>query len=119
MEDAYPSYSAPEALAPYRDRPVGVRLTPRQLEVLVLLCEGLPNKVISQRLGISVGTVKVHIGCMLREMRVSSRLQAVVEARRSGLVSEAAQDSPAFTAAFALGGAANGVLSRRRGRPTR
>lgn len=62
-----------------------VHLTPRQLEVLSLLCEGLPNKLICRRLNISAGTVKVHIGSILRELGVSSRLQAVVSARRCGL----------------------------------
>lgn len=62
-----------------------VHLTPRQLEVLALLCEGLPNKLICRQLNISAGTVKVHISCILRELGVSSRLQAVVSARRYGL----------------------------------
>lgn len=62
-----------------------VRLTPRQLEVLSLLCEGLPNKLICRRLNICGGTVKVHISCIFRELGVTSRLQAVVAARRLGL----------------------------------
>ncbi len=61
-------------------------LTPRQLEVLGLLCEGLPNKLIARRLGISGGTVKVHVVQILRAMNVSSRLQAVIAARTLGLV---------------------------------
>ena len=65
-----------------------VHLTPRQLEVLSLLCEGLPNKLICRRLNISTGTVKVHISGILRELGVTSRLQAVVSARRCGLVDE-------------------------------
>jgi DNA-binding NarL/FixJ family response regulator len=68
-----------------------VRLTPRQAEVLALLCEGLPNKLIGRRLNISTGTVKVHISCILRELGVSNRLQAFVSARRCGLVAEAEQ----------------------------
>jgi DNA-binding NarL/FixJ family response regulator len=65
-----------------------VHLTPRQLEVLALLCEGLPNKLICRRLNISAGTVKVHISSILRELGVGSRLQAVVWARRRGLISD-------------------------------
>jgi DNA-binding NarL/FixJ family response regulator len=65
------------------------RLTPRQLEVLALLCEGLPNKLICRRLDICAGTVKAHISSILRELGVSSRLQAVVAARRYGLVEDA------------------------------
>ena len=53
-------------------------LTPRQLEVLALLCEGLPNKLICRALNIATGTVKVHISCILRELGATSRLQAVV-----------------------------------------
>jgi DNA-binding CsgD family transcriptional regulator len=62
-----------------------VHLTPRQLEVLSLLCEGLPNKLICRQLNIATGTVKVHIGIILKELGVSSRLQAVVAAQRCGL----------------------------------
>ena len=57
------------------------RFTPRQLDVLALLCEGLPNKSICRRLNIATGTVKVHISCILRELGVTSRLQAVVAAQ--------------------------------------
>ena len=66
-----------------------LHLTPRQREVLVLLSEGLPNKLICRQLNISAGTVKVHISCILRELGVTSRLQAVVWARRHGLLPEA------------------------------
>ena len=61
-------------------------LTPRQLEVLASLCEGLPNKMIARRLNISAATVKVHIGSILRELGVASRLQAAIAARARGLV---------------------------------
>ena len=60
--------------------------TPRQLDVLRLLCEGLPNKVISARLDISAGTVKIHMSHILRKLGVTSRLQAVIAARRIGLL---------------------------------
>jgi DNA-binding CsgD family transcriptional regulator len=60
-------------------------LTPRQLEVLALLCEGLPNKLVSRRLNIANGTVKVHVVQILRALNVTSRLQAVVAARNLGL----------------------------------
>ena len=63
-----------------------VHLTPRQRDVLALLCEGLPNKLICRRLNISSGTVKAHISSILRELGVASRLQAVVAARESGLL---------------------------------
>lgn len=66
-----------------------VCFTRRQYDVLCLLCEGLPNKLISARLNISPGTVKIHVGNILRKLGVSSRLQAVVAARRRGLVTDA------------------------------
>ena len=78
------SGSAPQAHVEFE--PARVRLTPRQIEVLSLLCEGLPNKLICRRLNISSGTVKIHIGSILRELGVSSRLQAVVAAQRMGLL---------------------------------
>ena len=69
------------------DRPAeSPHLTPRQLEVLALLCEGLPNKLICRRLTISAGTTKAHISAVLRELGVGSRLQAVIEAKRRGIV---------------------------------
>jgi DNA-binding CsgD family transcriptional regulator len=65
-------------------------LTPRQLEVLALLCEGLPNKLIGRQLNISSSTVKIHVAGILRELNVASRLQAVIAARRRGLIGEPA-----------------------------
>ena len=62
--------------------PTPLHLTPRQQEVLALLCEGLPNKLICRRLNIATGTVKIHISCILRELGVTSRLQAALSARR-------------------------------------
>ena len=61
-------------------------LTPRELEVLALLCEGLPNKLIERRLGIGAGTVKCHVANILSKLGVASRLQAVIEAHRRGLL---------------------------------
>ena len=81
---------------------LSAHLTARQVEVLALLCEGLPNKLICRRLNISAGTVKAHISSILRELGVASRLQAVVWARHHGLVGhprpaphpDAGQDAP-------------------------
>ncbi len=60
-------------------------LTPRQLDVLALLCEGLPNKLIGRRLNISSATVKIHVAHILRALNVSSRLQAVIATRSPDL----------------------------------
>ena len=70
------------------------QLTPRQLEVLKLLCEGLSNKLIGRRLGISSATVKLHVASVLRGLQVSSRLQAVIVARKLGLGDEAPAVKP-------------------------
>ena len=63
-----------------------VRLTPRQCEVLDLLCQGLPNKSIGRRLGLSENTVRGHVQAVLGLLQVSSRTEATFAARRSGLV---------------------------------
>ncbi len=53
-------------------------LTPRQAEVLGLLLQGLPNKLIARELNLSVETVKDHVAAVLRALNVSSRTQAVL-----------------------------------------
>ncbi|MDM0074877.1 response regulator transcription factor [Variovorax sp. J2P1-59] len=62
-------------------------LTPRQFEVLDLLCQGLPNKVIGRRLNLSENTVRGHVQAVLAALQVSSRSEAGFAARRRGLVS--------------------------------
>jgi DNA-binding NarL/FixJ family response regulator len=64
-----------------------IHLSPRQVEVLVLLGEGLANKPIGRRLGISACTVKQHVQAILKEFGASNRLQAVIYAYRSGILS--------------------------------
>jgi ATP/maltotriose-dependent transcriptional regulator MalT len=54
------------------------KLTARQKRVLELLAEGLPNKVIAHRLGISETTVKAHVGEILRKLKVYNRARAIV-----------------------------------------
>lgn len=53
-------------------------LTPRQAEVMSLLLQGLPNKLIARQLNLSVETVKDHVAAVLRALNVSSRTQAVL-----------------------------------------
>jgi two-component system, NarL family, response regulator YdfI len=61
-------------------------LSARELEVLDLLAEGLPNKLIAHRLNISEHTVKTHVASIFAKLRVSSRTEVVSQAIRRGLV---------------------------------
>lgn len=60
-------------------------LTPRELEILCLLAEGQSNKVIARNLGISDGTVKLHVKAVLRKLNVHSRVEAAVMAVEKNL----------------------------------
>ncbi len=62
--------------------PPGLGLTPRQTDVLGLLLEGLPNKLIARQLNVSVETVKDHVAAVLRALGVNSRTQAVLAVNR-------------------------------------
>ena len=60
-------------------------LTPREREILCLLAEGQSNKMIARNLGISDGTVKLHVKSILRKLNVHSRVEAAVIAVEKGL----------------------------------
>jgi DNA-binding NarL/FixJ family response regulator len=62
------------------------RLTNREVEVLGMLAEGLGNKMIAYRLGISEHTIKFHIGSIFGKLGVSSRTEAVTLGIRQGLI---------------------------------
>jgi len=68
------------------DQPLIEELTPRELMVLELLAEGLPNKSIAARLGISEHTVKFHVNGILGKLGAQSRTDAVMRATRLGLI---------------------------------
>jgi len=61
-------------------------LTPREQEVLELLAEGLPNKAIAARLGISDQTVKFHVASISAKLGATNRTEAVRLALRRGLL---------------------------------
>jgi DNA-binding NarL/FixJ family response regulator len=61
-------------------------LTTREIEVLRLLAEGLPNKAIATRLGISDQTVKFHVASVYSKLGAANRTDAVRLAIRQGLV---------------------------------
>ena len=60
-------------------------LTPRETEILCLLAEGQSNKLIARNLGISDGTVKLHVKAILRKLNIHSRVEAAVMAVEHGL----------------------------------
>jgi DNA-binding NarL/FixJ family response regulator len=62
----------------------GEQLSGREAEVLALLVEGLPNKLIARRLEISEKTVKTHLTSIFRALGVTDRTQAALWAERNG-----------------------------------
>lgn len=69
--------------------PKEFRLTQRQLEVLDLIAQGHPNKIIADYLDISEQTVKIHINQIFKELRVFNRTQAMIKAQKHRLLLEA------------------------------
>jgi len=70
-----------EALASSYQTSTGLEslsLTPRQTDVLALLLQGKPNKIIARELGVSVETIKDHVAAVLKALGVGSRTQAVL-----------------------------------------
>ncbi|MEM6998225.1 MAG: response regulator transcription factor [Pseudomonadota bacterium] len=63
-----------------------IELTARQHQVLSLLCEGKPNKVIARDLDLSENTVRVHVSAILSILNVSSRSEAILVAQKRKLV---------------------------------
>ncbi len=61
------------------------KLTPREYEILTHLAEGQSNKVIARHLGISDGTVKLHVKSILRKLKIQSRVEAAVMAVERGI----------------------------------
>ena len=66
-------------------RPLVEPLTPRELEVLALICDGLSNREIADRLTVALNTVKKHTSHIYGKLGVTSRAQAMVQARSLGL----------------------------------
>jgi DNA-binding NarL/FixJ family response regulator len=66
--------------------PLIEELTPREMEVLQLLAEGLPNKSIAHQLDISEHTVKFHVNAIMGKLGAQSRTEAAVRATRLGLI---------------------------------
>ena len=84
------SAAVPAAVTPAMASPESIDslrriLTERQVDVLRLLSQGKPNKLICRELDLAEGTVKIHVAAVLRALNVNTRSQAVVEASRLGL----------------------------------
>ena len=86
-KQAMHSSAEPAAQKAYEpDRPYAEPLSPRELEVLALIVEGLSNQQISDRLIISLPTTKTHVRNILNKLAVDDRTQAAVHAMRRGIV---------------------------------
>ncbi len=72
-------------------------LTQRQMVVLALIGQGLSNRDIADRLSISEGTVKVHVGAILKTLGVSNRTQAALLATELGITVSATGGDTAAT----------------------
>jgi len=79
-----PGSTAWPAKPPTPPTPADLGLTPRQADVLDLLLQGKPAKLICRELGLAQGTVKAHTSAVLRALNVTTRVQAVVAASRLG-----------------------------------
>jgi len=75
-------FGSPSPAPPPADNP----LTPRELEILRLVADGVGNAEIAQRLYLGLGTVKGHIRDILEKLSASDRTQAAVTALRRGLI---------------------------------
>ena len=78
--------AAPAAVSDFDDAPVVDALTPREIDVLELVAEGLSNKAIAVRLGISDQTVKFHLASITGKLGAINRTDAVRRGVRQGLI---------------------------------
>lgn len=84
--DAGGSEYAPVRSAPPPARAATRGLTERQLQVLALLAEGKPNKLIARTLDITEGTVKIHLAAIFQTLGVRNRTEAVIAAQEMDLL---------------------------------
>ena len=61
------------------------KLTPREIQVLKLLIQGLTNSEIANILKISSHTIKTHVQTIIQKYRVKNRIQAAIIAKQSGI----------------------------------
>lgn len=80
-----PRAQAP-GFAPSDDRGPPPLLTPRELEILTAVGDGLSNKAVARRLGISAHTVKFHLEAVFAKLDARTRAEAVAKGLRRGLI---------------------------------
>jgi DNA-binding NarL/FixJ family response regulator len=80
--------AAAALLADRAARPAAIELTAREREVLALVVQGMANKQIARRLGISEKTVKGHLTNLFQRIGVTDRTQAALWAERTGALRE-------------------------------
>lgn len=98
--------AAVAAVVPASGRqPSDLGMTPRQADVLHLLLQGKPAKLIGRQLNLSLSTVKAHTSAVLRALNVTTRTQAVLAASRMGL---------RFEEPVAQGGSDSSIASSKR-----
>jgi DNA-binding NarL/FixJ family response regulator len=68
------------------EREVSKTLTPREIEIVKMMAEGLRNRAIGDRLGISEGTVKVHLHNVYEKLGLDGRLELVLYAKQKGVI---------------------------------
>jgi two-component system, NarL family, nitrate/nitrite response regulator NarL len=66
--------------------PAAAALTAREAQILALLAEGMVNKEIAARLGISRHTVKTHLAALFHKLGVTTRAEAVAAGARAGVI---------------------------------
>jgi DNA-binding NarL/FixJ family response regulator len=85
QEPAAPVGSGLSTALPNLRNPRDIGLTDRQCQVLALMLQGKPNKLICRELNLAENTVKIHISAILRALSVHNRTQAVIAASKLGL----------------------------------
>jgi two-component system nitrate/nitrite response regulator NarL len=91
------------------DRDVS-QLTPRERDILKLIAQGLPNKMIARRLDITESTVKVHVKHMLKKMKLKSRVEAAVWVHQERIFKHYSSGS-SFQRGSSLGNATSGCTT--------
>jgi DNA-binding NarL/FixJ family response regulator/signal transduction histidine kinase len=93
--DPRPEHAEDEGSDTDPDGAEAVDLTPRQIEVLQAVADGLTYKEVGTRLHISERTVKYHMGQVLKRMQLKSRAQAIAYATQQGLIEDSRDNPPA------------------------